>query len=80
MENNQQDIDTTNPPPEPIPDPRPTNFGALIIGPSGSGKSTLCDGLQQFMNAVKRDCCLVNLDPANDTPKYRVPLYAPNIA
>ena len=49
-----------------------TNFGMLIVGPSGSGKSTLTDGLQQFMTAVKRKCCIVNLDPANECIKYNV--------
>lgn len=48
------------------------NFGALIIGPSGSGKSTLCDGFQQLLSAIKRDCCIINLDPANESPKYQV--------
>ena len=49
-----------------------TGFGIIIIGPSGSGKSTLSDGLQQFMRAVNRKCCVVNLDPANENLKYDV--------
>lgn len=58
--------------PEVIPEEKKTNFGMMIVGPSGSGKSTLTDGLQQFMAAVKRKCCVVNLDPANECIKYKV--------
>lgn len=47
-------------------------FGVLVIGPSGSGKSTLCDGLQQFMDGVRRPSCVINLDPANESAKYRM--------
>ena len=43
----------------------------IIVGPSGSGKSTLTDGLQQFMAAIGRKCCVVNLDPANECIKYK---------
>ena len=46
-------------------------FGVLVIGPSGSGKTTLCDGLQQFLDNIRRKSCIINLDPANDNAKYR---------
>lgn len=46
-------------------------FGVLVIGPSGSGKSTLCEGLQQFMDSVRRPSCVINLDPANESAMYR---------
>lgn len=46
------------------------NFGQIVIGPPGSGKTTYCNGMQQFMKAIGRDCCVVNLDPANDFLPY----------
>ncbi|KAL6710241.1 hypothetical protein ACN47E_009187 [Coniothyrium glycines] len=46
-------------------------FAQLVIGPPGSGKSTYCDGMQQFMSAIKRKCSVVNLDPANDHTSYQ---------
>ena len=46
------------------------NFGQIVIGPPGSGKTTYCHGMQQFMNAIGRDCCVVNLDPANEFIPY----------
>jgi len=49
-----------------------TGFGVLVVGPSGSGKSTLCAGLQEFLKGIRRKCCVVNLDPANENYKYSV--------
>ncbi|KAF1814131.1 hypothetical protein P152DRAFT_465087 [Eremomyces bilateralis CBS 781.70] len=49
-------------------------FGQLVIGPPGSGKSTYCDGMQQFMGAIGRNCSIVNLDPANDRTSYEAAL------
>jgi len=46
-------------------------FAQLVIGSPGSGKSTYCDGMQQFMTAIKRKCSVVNLDPANDHTSYQ---------
>ena len=40
-------------------------FGQLIIGSPGAGKTTYCDGLHQFLTALKRPISIVNLDPAN---------------
>lgn len=48
----------------------PATFGQVVIGPPGSGKSTYCNGLQQFYNAIGRQCCIINLDPANDRLPY----------
>jgi len=47
-----------------------TSFGQVVIGPPGSGKTTYCNGMQQLMRATGRDCCIVNLDPANDNIPY----------
>lgn len=45
-------------------------FGQIVIGPPGSGKSTYCHGMYQFMNAIGRKLCIINLDPANDRLPY----------
>ncbi|KAG7660935.1 uncharacterized protein J8A68_005610 [[Candida] subhashii] len=45
-------------------------FGQIVIGPPGSGKSTYCHGMYQFMSAIGRKSCVVNLDPANDRLPY----------
>ena len=47
-----------------------TCFGQIVIGPPGSGKTTYCNGVQQFLKAVNRECCVVNLDPANEFMPY----------
>ncbi|CAK7903205.1 GPN-loop GTPase 2 [[Candida] anglica] len=49
-------------------------FGQVVIGPPGSGKSTYCHGMHQFMSAIGRKSCIVNLDPANDRLPYPVAL------
>lgn len=41
-------------------------FGQVVIGSPGSGKTTYCNGLQQFLGALKRpNVHIVNLDFAN---------------
>jgi GPN-loop GTPase len=45
-------------------------FCQLVIGPPGSGKTTFCNGMQQLMHALGRECVIVNLDPANDALPY----------
>lgn len=45
-------------------------FGQIVIGPPGSGKSTYCHGMYQFMSAIGRKLCVINLDPANDRLPY----------
>lgn len=45
-------------------------FGQVVIGPPGSGKSTYCYGMYQFMSAIGRKLCVINLDPANDRLPY----------
>ncbi len=45
-------------------------FGQLVIGSPGAGKTTYCNGMQQFLTALKRPVSVVNLDPANDTLPY----------
>lgn len=49
-------------------------FGQLVIGPPGAGKSTYCHGLQQFLGAIGRLACVVNLDCANDRLPYAAAL------
>lgn len=45
-------------------------FGQVVIGPPGSGKSTFCHGMYQFLSALGRKLCIINLDPANDRLPY----------
>lgn len=45
-------------------------FGQLVIGPPGSGKTVYCDGMHQFLSALGRQVCIINLDPANDGLPY----------
>lgn len=45
-------------------------FGQVVIGPPGSGKSTYCYGMYQFLCAIGRKLCIVNLDPANAKLPY----------
>ena len=43
-------------------------YGQIVIGAPGSGKTTYCDGMQQYLRLLGRDCWVVNLDPANEVP------------
>lgn len=45
-------------------------YGHIVIGPPGSGKSTYCYGMYQFMSAIGRKLCIINLDPANEKLPY----------
>lgn len=45
-------------------------YGQIVIGPPGAGKSTYCHGMHQFMSAIGRKLCIINLDPANDRLPY----------
>lgn len=45
-------------------------YGQVVIGPPGAGKSTYCHGMHQFLSAIGRKLCIINLDPANDTLPY----------
>jgi len=45
-------------------------FGQIIVGPPGCGKTTYCMGMQMFIEAVGRNCQVVNLDFANDNLPY----------
>lgn len=47
-----------------------TRFGQVVVGPPGSGKTTYCNGMQQFLTALGRECVIINLDPANDLVPY----------
>lgn len=38
-------------------------YAQLVIGPAGSGKTTYCKVIQEYLQACKRSCYLVNLDP-----------------
>jgi len=41
-------------------------YGQVVIGPPGSGKTTYCNGMQQYLRLLGRNCYVVNLDPANE--------------
>ena len=43
-------------------------YGQIIIGAPGAGKTTYCDGMQQYLRLLGRQCYVVNLDPANELP------------
>jgi hypothetical protein len=43
-------------------------YGQIVIGAPGAGKTTYCDGMQQYLNLLGRECHVVNLDPANEVP------------
>ena len=43
-------------------------YGQIIIGAPGAGKTTYCDGMQQYLRLLGRECYVVNLDPANEVP------------
>jgi len=38
------------------------------MGAPGAGKTTYCDGMQQYLRLLGRECLVVNLDPANEVP------------
>jgi len=46
-----------------------------VVGPPGAGKTTFCDGMQQYLQLLGRDACVVNLDPANDENLPYEPLF-----
>lgn len=48
-----------------------SKFGVLIMGPAGAGKTTFCTALIQHLQAVRRSCFYVNLDPAADHFTYQ---------
>ncbi|KAL7534672.1 hypothetical protein ACHAXR_009212 [Thalassiosira sp. AJA248-18] len=43
-------------------------YGQIIIGAPGAGKTTYCNGMQQYLKLLGRECYVVNLDPANEVP------------
>ena len=43
-------------------------YGQIFIGAPGAGKTTYCDGMQQYLKLLGRECHVVNLDPANEVP------------
>ena len=47
-------------------------YGQLVMGPAGSGKSTYCALLAEHLKVLKRECYIVNLDPAAEDFKYPV--------
>jgi|TARA_A100001015_G_C15031468_1_gene733507 GTPase SAR1 family protein len=48
-----------------------TRYGQVVVGPPGAGKTTYCHGIQQFMQAMGRECAVVNLDFANEHVRGR---------
>ena len=49
-------------------------FGQVVLGAAGAGKTTYCKGMQHLLELQKRECLVVNLDPANDTYDYECAL------
>ncbi|KAL1996790.1 hypothetical protein VTN49DRAFT_7655 [Thermomyces lanuginosus] len=47
-----------------------SKFGVLVMGPAGAGKTTFCNALIQHLQAVRRSCFYVNLDPAAEEFSY----------
>lgn len=47
-----------------------SKFGTLVMGPAGAGKTTFCNALIQHLQATRRSCFYVNLDPAAETFQY----------
>ena len=47
-------------------------YAQLVMGPAGSGKSTYCAMLADHLKVIKRECFVVNLDPAAEDFKYPV--------
>ena len=43
-------------------------YGQIVMGAPGVGKTTYCDGMQQYLRLLGRECLVVNLDPANEVP------------
>ena len=48
------------------------SFGQLIIGAPGSGKTTYCFAVKEYLEYFGRSTIIINLDPANETPLYKV--------
>mmetsp|Transcript_71739 Transcript_71739/g.159531 ORF Transcript_71739/g.159531 Transcript_71739/m.159531 type:complete len:349 (-) Transcript_71739:468-1514(-) len=44
----------------------------LVIGPAGSGKSTYCELMRTHLETLRRQCHVVNLDPAAESFSYPV--------
>jgi GTPase SAR1 family protein len=47
-----------------------SKFGVLVMGPAGAGKTTFCNAMIQHLQASRRSCFYVNLDPAAETFSY----------
>ncbi len=52
----------------PAASPTMVLYGQIVIGAPGSGKTTYCNGMQQYLQLIGRECHVVNLDPANEVP------------
>eukprot|EP01068_Selenidium_serpulae_P009481 Selendium_serpulae@DN5242_c0_g1_i5.p2 len=45
-------------------------YAQLVIGPAGCGKSTFCSLMQEHCAAAKRECRVINFDPAAEVFQY----------
>lgn len=50
-------------------------YGQVVCGPPGAGKTTYCDGMQQYLQLLGRDPCVINLDPANESNLPYEPIF-----
>eukprot|EP00375_Theileria_parva_P000602 XP_763272.1 hypothetical protein [Theileria parva strain Muguga] len=41
-------------------------YAQIVLGPAGSGKTTYCKVFQDYLFSCKRNCYIVNLDPATE--------------
>lgn len=72
METEGEKKNINNEPPVGHPDHKP--IAAFVIGMAGSGKSTLMQRINSYVNMKKFPSYIINLDPAVNGMKEKIPL------